>query len=286
MIKPIIVFILFFFLFINKSAGQGLLFDSAEFNKQPLFSYDRGILPEKSSLEKFIPTLFAQKNSTCVAMSFAMARTIIYAYTLRLTDASVIFKNSFSPYFIYYHARSKDDFDCNLGLSPTNAINVLKEYGCEKLTNLEFPNYFPFTNKILCNSTNDLILKSMDLHLQNAIKFKISAFYVTKTIEGIKYALSKKNPVVIAMQIPKSFDKPNSLLWQPLAGEVRQKTYGHTVVAIGYDDNTFGGSIRIVNSWGDKWGDNGKIWIKYTDLENWFDGAYIIINSPLEFKSN
>ncbi len=37
----------------------------------------------------------------------------------------------------------------------------------------------------------------------------------------------------------------------------------HAVVVVGYDDNKAGGSFKIFNSWGKKWGNNGYFWIKY-----------------------
>ena len=38
------------------------------------------------------------------------------------------------------------------------------------------------------------------------------------------------------------------------------------MVLIGYDDEKYGGSFQIVNSWGEDWGVNGKIWVKYKDF--------------------
>jgi hypothetical protein len=42
---------------------------------------------------------------------------------------------------------------------------------------------------------------------------------------------------------------------------------GHAMVIIGYDDEKFGGSYRVLNSYGDNWQDNGKTWIRYKDLD-------------------
>ena len=46
---------------------------------------------------------------------------------------------------------------------------------------------------------------------------------------------------------------------------------GHAVVAVGYDDNKVvgksKGAIRIRNSWGLNWGEQGYGWLPYTYIE-------------------
>jgi hypothetical protein len=81
------------------------------------------------------------------------------------------------------------------------------------------------------------------------------------------------------MHVPKSFENLRKPLWQPLTSESKYHAWGHAIVAIGYDDNLYGGAIRIANSWGEKWADNGKAWITYSDLQYWFDGAFVMEKS-------
>ena len=45
---------------------------------------------------------------------------------------------------------------------------------------------------------------------------------------------------------------------------------------VGYDDYKFGGSFRVVNSWGKEFGDNGYLWIKYSDFIEKVDVTYIM----------
>jgi hypothetical protein len=280
---------IFLFLFLSNfqtSICQGLIFDSTEFNKQTFYSVDRGILPDRVSLEKYLPVLYPQTGGTCVAMSAALARTIMYAYANKITDTREITRNSFSPYFIYYNARNKYDYECSTGLNPVDAIKFIRQVGCEKLINIEYPGYWPFTDKYLCPNTRDFIPPEKSNHIKNARLYRITEAYVTKSVDGIKSALAKKIPVILAMQIPKSFENPNSVVWQSLSNETRSNGSGHAMVAIGYDDNLFGGAIRIANSWGDNWGDDGKIWIKYTELEYWLDGAFIMIAPSTLYKQN
>ena len=48
------------------------------------------------------------------------------------------------------------------------------------------------------------------------------------------------------------------------------------MLLIGYDDNKYGGSFLILNSWGSKFGDNGKIWVNYDDFFEYFNLAVSI----------
>ena len=45
---------------------------------------------------------------------------------------------------------------------------------------------------------------------------------------------------------------------------------------VGYDDNKFGGAFRVVNSWGTDYGDNGFLWIKYSDFISNVKVVYIM----------
>ena len=52
-----------------------------------------------------------------------------------------------------------------------------------------------------------------------------------------------------------------------------KKAVGHGMLIIAYDDDKHEdeGAFQILNSWGLKWGHNGKIWMKYSDFEKLVD---------------
>jgi hypothetical protein len=267
------------------SYSQGLIFDSTSFNQQEEFPVERASLPYKASLEMYLPALYPQTGGTCVAMSTALARTIMYAKSLGTTDVRFITRNQMSPYFLYYYARDNNDYSCEKGLNPVAAFNVAQKIGFEKLFKIEFPNYWPFTNSFLCPREYDFLPPETEQHITNARTFRISNFFVTKTTSGIKSALARGIPVVLAMQIPRSFELFKGTFWKSQSYENRMRASGHAMVAIGYNDNINGGSIRIANSWGTEWGDNGKVWINYKELERWLDGAFIMIAATKNYGS-
>ncbi len=274
--KKLLILFLFSVL-LNNSKAQGLIFDSVDFNKTPELSVERGILPSSYSLTKYLPILLVQKESTCVAVSFSLARTMMLAIEDNITDKSKITRLHFSPFFLYYLARKKGDLQCASGLNPVAVGDIAKNVGFERLINVEYPKYYPFANNDLCPNTIDFFPPELENHMKNAKRFKINELYGTKNIEGVKYSISHNMPVVLGLQIPKSFEKVKTNIWTPLPTENRSKSIGgHAVVAIAYNDNLFGGSVLIANSWGESWGSKGLTWIRYRDLKKWMDGAFIM----------
>jgi len=88
--------------------------------------------------------------------------------------------------------------------------------------------------------------------------------------------------VVIGMKCPSSFNNAKGY-WIPTE-DYKGDFGGHAMCVIGYDDNQYGGAFEIQNSWGNWWGNQGYIWIKYDDFKNWVKYAYELI--VISKKSN
>ena len=99
-----------------------------------------------------------------------------------------------------------------------------------------------------------------------------------------KNALYNDIPLIFGVGLTDSFNalssddsssiSSSSGLWEPKSYEDRLG--GHALTIVGYDDYKFGGSFRVVNSWGREWGDNGYFWIKYSDFIENVKVAYIM----------
>ena len=62
---------------------------------------------------------------------------------------------------------------------------------------------------------------------------------------------------------------------------------GHMMTIVGYDDNISGGAFRVVNSWGEEWGDGGYFWLKYKDFKIITTEAYILdLSSTINHTNN
>lgn len=260
--------ILFFFavsfITITSFNAQGLLIEEVNPDKHEVIKRQRAdVIPKIASVKKYAPHTLYQLYSTCVAHSIASARTIIYARNNSILDKDKITSYLFSPHWIYYNNKSADDNECSMGLSLANTILSLADTGMPYMAYVEYPEYFPFTQKPLCSyyppSISDDKLNATDYTLDKA--------YLLKNLEDVKLSISKGMPVVFGMQVPKSFKNAvNQELWVPNLGDQSGLKYGHAILIVGYDDYKHGGAVEILNSWGEDWGKGGYIWIKYTDL--------------------
>ncbi len=231
----------------------------------------RSFVPSKYSLERYTPSYVSNQGPTsmCVAYALASCRTILYAKNKRITNRDEIFNKSFSPFFIYYLVKDYNDISCSAGLIIYDAIEYLRDNGIPKLLDVEYPNYWPFTEKVLCDEYPPNIYADA----RNAQKFKIDSPKMIETensnftaINRIKSELSSGNPIFIGMKFPLSLATSHGKdFWSPSSYE-KTGDMGHAMVIIGYDNNKYGGAFQILNSHGVEWGNDGKIWIKYNDL--------------------
>jgi hypothetical protein len=92
-------------------------------------------------------------------------------------------------------------------------------------------------------------------------------------------SLANNHPVVFGMYLPRSFGNIQSDgLFKPTSTERADPSGtamgGHAMCIVGYDDNKFGGSFIVVNSWGEDWGADGFWYLKYEDFQTFTTSAY------------
>ena len=105
-------------------------------------------------------------------------------------------------------------------------------------------------------------------------KYPIQASSVSHDIETMKTLLNKGIPFLAGLRVYESFDtnavKRTGIVPMPQTRKEKYKGY-HAVVFAGYDDEKYGGSFFVRNSWGKDWGIgfngkdkvNGYFWLPY-----------------------
>jgi hypothetical protein len=265
-------FILFILLISNSiiaqnyiSVGANKYFLGCKLNKSEFLKVkesedrkSRSIESLKSSftLSKFLPEIGDQSyTGTCVSWATSYY-TLSILYNIKNPT-----KLSFSPFFLYNNLKNNKDSSCLDGLNIVKALQFLKYKG-------GVPN-----NKYLsqCKINKDTSTKNWDI----AINYRIKSFKSIGSdnrIQRIKKSLSLLKPIVIGINTPYGFASSlNGDTWDGIVDDMRG---GHALSLIGYDDNKEGGSFEIINSWGKGWGDNGKIWVKYSDFDKIVEEVY------------
>jgi tetratricopeptide (TPR) repeat protein len=174
-------------------------------------------------------------QGACVG--FAMSYLASYHEKKETGNAEV-----FAPAFIYHLANNGLD----KGAIITEAFEVWRSKGiCHEYSML----YNEYDHK----STPTEQAQS------EARKYRIQGSFPLWNLEELKYQLSIGNPLLISVIADQS-------LWD-LRAEPWTKRYGkvngaHAMLVIGYDDER--SAVKVINSWGRSWGENGYGWISYS----------------------
>ena len=276
-----IIFIVFLLGSLN-FYGQGLNFLSPEekqtFNKLPADKLGFAeTLPYAYSLQKYVPPVLRQEGGTCVGFaSFYYGLSTMYNIKFNLTDPKEKYVHSFDPYYIYSITFNESN-DCGAGLYFNDAFEKLSKIGAKKLF------YPPFTNCGTKWSKEKLINTFSYTTPYNIREWYILDVKNPKFLNLTKALISNNYPVIAGFSFVGSMYSysPENIngvksdgLWDP--SELEEIEGGHALCIIGYDDYKFGGSFKIVNSWGRDYGDDGYMWVTYSDYLSFAKEAYVV----------
>ena len=250
--------------------GMGCLpeTDVASIPKQPqLMERDMKNLPSSYSLLQYCPTPQSQgQYGTCTSWATAYAfRTILEAINHGWTSKEQITKEAYSPLFIYAQIKDRNDANCSKGSCISHAMKLMRDVGNVKKSMFD----------VMCADVVSNNLKA------NAASHKIGSYsalvtYGQYVIEPVKISLVKKalaenQPVVVGMQVYSSFQNCKDYWNGEMAGF---PLGGHAMCVVGYDDNKYGGAFLFQNSWGERWGNGGYTWVRYSDFCKTVSQAY------------
>ncbi len=174
------------------------------------------------------------------------------------------------PNFLYGFLRleNKNDQWCQQGTSMSAAMEILYTKGSKPRL------WYPW---LACNSSQTF----NDFTLALASNYTIDDYFRIDNgdnfLVDIKTALYNKLIVSVGVDLTESFETGATIKYGNWTPKYDEKIIGgHAMCVIGYDDNRNGGSFEIMNSWGSNFGDNGFIWIKYSDFVLLVNQAYLI----------
>ncbi len=218
----------------------------------------------RASLKQWAPTPKSQgQYGTCAAWATGFcARTILEAKRRGWTDKATIDKNIYSYGFIYRVTSSSAN--C-WGAFTSECVRNMRDVGIPK-----FSDY-----NIHC-PTEAIPQSIYRIAAQHKIKDFVRLWNTDgnssnykQRVDMMKKSLSEGNPVVISMICPNSFHYPTGEVWTPKESPNSNPNnpHGrHAMCVVGYDDEKHGGAFEIQNSWGDRWGNGGYIWVRYKDF--------------------
>jgi hypothetical protein len=152
----------------------------------------------------------------------------------------------FSPAYIYNQINHGRD----AGSQIYDALSLIVDQGAATL------DQSPYNDR-------DFLSQPSAAARQEASQFKgLSWKTVNGTLE-IKDALANHLPVVAAIWVHgdlKRLHGPDSV-YNTFGGGLEG---AHAVTITGYDDQRYGGAFKIINSWGQGYGDGGYFWLPYT----------------------
>ncbi|MGB1308597.1 MAG: C1 family peptidase [Oceanihabitans sp.] len=264
--------ILFSFTYAQNQPATGLLFDDDAYEQTPVKARNvafQDVVSEQTnaSLKEFVPEIKNQGGyGTCVGWSSAYyGRTILNARIEGISSREEITKNAFSPVFTYLHANVDNDYNCQGGAYINRAMETMVEIGSPFFKDYD----------VMCDSSipEPIFKLAGDNKIKDFTRLFGSNDDDDLKIESVKRSLINGNPVVIGFIVENSLYTAKNVFEPDYAGT----TGGHAMCVVGYDDDKYGGAFEIVNSWGKSWGNDGFIWVRYSDFSSYAKYAFEMI---------
>jgi C1A family cysteine protease len=207
--------------------------------------------PEAYDLSEFLPPVDTQGNQgSCVAWATGYYMKSFQEnyqnFVDGLPDSDVVL----SPSFVFNQIKVRP---CD-GSQVADALELLKMSGTPDL------NLMPYDE-------NDCSLQPTDQQRNLAEENRIGSYYYLDgeiLLEQTKAFLLQNQPVVIAISIDRNYfgAKEDGIA---VYRKFKKADGAHAMLVVGYDDAM--NAVKVVNSWGKGWGNDGFVWIDYKAFE-------------------
>lgn len=217
-----------------------------------------GLLPRSADLSPLLPVPGDQgQQASCVGWAVAYAMKTYQEGVERgwpLDQPSA----QFSPAFIYNQIRTSQT--CTGGTMFPDALDLLRSDGVAPLSE------FPYSEQT-CSAVPTAAVR------QRAKPFAIAAWRRVDTRDQIevKAYIAAGIPVMIGMLVDQPFMQlRGAVIYDRFTGV---DATGHAMLVVAYNDSL--AAFRVINSWGQQWGDGGFGWISYRAFRDAVRQGYV-----------
>ena len=221
-----------------------------------------GVLPSSVDMgQKFPPIGDQGEYGTCVTWAVGYnLKTALNGIDNQWTASQLAqAQNQTSPKDLFWAIpAAQKGSDCN-GTQFEAAMDQLISRGGASLSTV------PYANLGNCSQTppSDWTQDAADNKLVNYRKIADQSNSASMTVENFKGYLAEGRPIAIGAKLGDRFMRWNSnavIDYDTYQNPGMQHAY-HAMVLSGYNDSK--GAFKLVNTWGNSWGDNGTIWVDY-----------------------
>ncbi|MDR2589309.1 MAG: hypothetical protein LBC67_07775 [Spirochaetales bacterium] len=147
----------------------------------------------------------------------------------------------FSPSFIYNQINKGRDG----GSTIPDALELVKTQGAATLKTMPYGDYRE---------------QPPQRAREEASRFRIESYEKLdgKNTASLKMVLAGGNPIIVGMKTYENFPSYSGGVYRRVSGA---HLGGHAMVITGYDDSK--NAFKILNSWGEGWGEKGFVWYDY-----------------------
>lgn len=257
---------------------------AADFRRSSRFvirALAREARPSQLLLTDYLPPVAQQGHQgSCVGWSTAY---YCYSYSVarqrKLTPAARLKPEfQFSPAFLYHLGNGGKD----QGMGLATAFHLLQQKGCSTLAEMPYDEKdFQTPPSTAATAKADRYHARLIASLFQGNPYKQPA----PDLELLKTFLAEvKEPFVMAIPIYKDFpnDKvPPEFVYHLTVDPKPENLAGyHAITIIGYDDEKK--AFRMVNSWGERWGDGGFLWLAEDFVRDYgTDGWALVPGGPV-----
>lgn len=223
-------------------------------------SYEKAILPKLKDSVDLMYLMPPAGNQGTKGSCWAWATTYVLRSVMDnaktyLTNDVLNTATVYSPEYVYQIYKG-DIEDCDWGAYSYEMLDRILKDGVVKYSD------FSYDEKACNKQPKDELKKT-------AKNFSKTGYLVEKIndLYSIQKVLSENQPLVISIKVDDFFCKKGNITkLSPFWNEFHTRKGSHAMVVVGYNNRL--NALKVLNSWGESFGDKGYVWISYSIINS------------------